>query len=155
MVERTHRSLKAALMARCTDDNWKVQLPWVLLGLRTTPRTNGDESPTQKVYGKPLAPRRPGFLHVRLHQDRRPPLTRPYRGLYHVVSRASKAYLTNIHGREDWVSVDRLKPALLMGSGTQEETGRRPRIPPQNKAWMNPSASRNVVEDVPRAALSN
>ncbi|XP_066947152.1 uncharacterized protein [Macrobrachium rosenbergii] len=31
MVERVHRSLKAALMACCTDDRWKEQLSWVLL----------------------------------------------------------------------------------------------------------------------------
>lgn len=33
MVEWSHRTLKAALMARCTGPNWKAQLPWVLLGL--------------------------------------------------------------------------------------------------------------------------
>ena len=38
MAERTHRTLKAALMARCTGPDWKSQLPWVLLGLRTTPQ---------------------------------------------------------------------------------------------------------------------
>ncbi|XP_066982190.1 uncharacterized protein [Macrobrachium rosenbergii] len=37
LVERFHRSLKASLMARCTTEDWKHQLPWVLLGLRTTP----------------------------------------------------------------------------------------------------------------------
>ncbi|XP_066968108.1 uncharacterized protein [Macrobrachium rosenbergii] len=51
MVERAHRSLKAALMARCTDESWKVQLPWVLLGLGTTPKANGDSSPAEKVWG--------------------------------------------------------------------------------------------------------
>ncbi|XP_066980500.1 uncharacterized protein [Macrobrachium rosenbergii] len=109
MVGRTHHSLKAALMARCTDDNWKAQLPWVLLGLCTAPRANGEESPAEKVYGEKLAI--PGEIDAH-----RPPLTRPYRGPYRVVNRASKAYLINIHGREDWVSVDRLKPAFLMDS---------------------------------------
>ncbi|XP_066976878.1 uncharacterized protein [Macrobrachium rosenbergii] len=178
MVERTHRSLKAALMARCTDENWKVQLPWVLLGLRTAPRANGNESPTEKVYGETLAvpgeffptevddpdtplprlreiakrfaPCQKTFTdrtrnfrseglntctHVFMRNDaHHPPLTRPYGGLYRVISRTSKAYLFNIHGREDWISVDRLKPAYLMDIGTREETGRRPGIPPQNKA---------------------
>ncbi|XP_066981407.1 uncharacterized protein [Macrobrachium rosenbergii] len=55
MVARAHHSLKAALMARCTDENWRVQLPWVLLGLRTTPRADGDASPAEKVYGETLA----------------------------------------------------------------------------------------------------
>ncbi|XP_066953390.1 uncharacterized protein [Macrobrachium rosenbergii] len=54
MVERVHRSFKAALMARCTDEKWKEQLHWVLLGLRTTPKANGDTSPAEKVYGETL-----------------------------------------------------------------------------------------------------
>ena len=35
MVERLHRTLKAALIARCTDSSWfhRSLLPWVLLGL--------------------------------------------------------------------------------------------------------------------------
>ncbi|XP_068227895.1 uncharacterized protein [Palaemon carinicauda] len=54
MVERAHRTLKAAPMARCTDEHWKEQLPWVLLGLRTAPRVDGKPSPVEKVYGKAL-----------------------------------------------------------------------------------------------------
>ncbi|XP_064120243.1 uncharacterized protein LOC135224849 [Macrobrachium nipponense] len=54
MVERVHRSFKASLMARFTGENWKSQLPWVLLGLRTAPRANGEASPAEKVYGEPL-----------------------------------------------------------------------------------------------------
>ncbi|GFO39908.1 transposon ty3-g Gag-Pol polyprotein [Plakobranchus ocellatus] len=38
MVERFHRTLKAALKARLTGNNWVEELPWVLLGLRTAPR---------------------------------------------------------------------------------------------------------------------
>ncbi|XP_066958110.1 uncharacterized protein [Macrobrachium rosenbergii] len=178
MVERAHCLLKAALMACCIDDNWKAQLLWVLLGLRTTLRADGDVSPAEKVYGetpavpreffptalgnadtslprlKEVAPRfapcrktfmdrthvySPGDLDTCTHDFIRidthcPPLTRPYRRPYRVVSRLSKAYLINIHGREDWVSVDWLKPAFLLDRETQEETGRRPRIPPQNVA---------------------
>ncbi|XP_066952489.1 uncharacterized protein [Macrobrachium rosenbergii] len=52
LVERFHRSLKASLMARCTADGWKYQLPWVLLRLRTTPRANGDPSAAEKIYGE-------------------------------------------------------------------------------------------------------
>ena len=54
MVERFHRSLKAALMARCTSDRWKTELPLVLLGLRTTPKEADDYSPAEKVYGDAL-----------------------------------------------------------------------------------------------------
>ncbi|XP_068228829.1 uncharacterized protein [Palaemon carinicauda] len=55
LVERAHRSLKASLIARCSDDNWKAQLHWVLLGLRTAPRSNGEPSSAGKVYGETIA----------------------------------------------------------------------------------------------------
>ncbi|XP_066964202.1 uncharacterized protein [Macrobrachium rosenbergii] len=174
MVERAHRSLKAALMACCTDERWKEQLPWVLLGLRSAPKANGDTSPAEKVYGETLAvpgeffppladgantrlPRlrelaqrftpchktftdrtitySPPILHscayVFIRVDaRRPPLTRPYRGPRRVIRQASKAFLLNIHGREEWITIDRLKPAFLLDSEVCE-VDRRPRVPPQ------------------------
>ncbi|XP_068237151.1 uncharacterized protein [Palaemon carinicauda] len=55
MFERTHRALKVLLMASCIDGDWKSRLPWVLLGLWTTPRTDGEPSPAEKVYGEALA----------------------------------------------------------------------------------------------------
>lgn len=55
MVERTHRTLKAALMARCTGPDWKPQLPWILLGMRTTPKEGLDVSPAEMVYGETIA----------------------------------------------------------------------------------------------------
>ena len=54
IVERFHRTLKAALMTRCTSDKWKDELPWVLLGLRTTPRDADDHAPAERVYGDNL-----------------------------------------------------------------------------------------------------
>ena len=54
MVERFHRSLKAALMARCTSSSWATELPWVLLGLRTTPKESDNIAPAEKVYGGQL-----------------------------------------------------------------------------------------------------
>ena len=54
MVERFHRTLKAALMASCADDKWHYQLPWVLLGLRTTAKEDNDASPAERVYGQAL-----------------------------------------------------------------------------------------------------
>ncbi|XP_066978986.1 uncharacterized protein [Macrobrachium rosenbergii] len=41
-------------MAHCTSDNWKYQLPWVLLRLRTTPRANSNPSAAEKVFGESL-----------------------------------------------------------------------------------------------------
>ncbi|XP_064118977.1 uncharacterized protein LOC135223985 [Macrobrachium nipponense] len=54
VVERTHRSLKASLMACCTGLDWKAQLLWVLLNLCTAPRVNSDPSLAEKVYSETL-----------------------------------------------------------------------------------------------------
>ena len=54
MVERAHCTFKAALTARCTSPGWTAQLPWVLLGLQTSPKDGIDVSPTELVYGEPL-----------------------------------------------------------------------------------------------------
>ncbi len=55
LVERSHRSLKQALMARLTGDDWISQLPWVLLGLRTTPKEGLAHSAAEMTYGEALA----------------------------------------------------------------------------------------------------
>ena len=52
LVERSHWTMKAALRAR---PNWANELPWVLLGLRTTPKEDLNASPAELVYGSPLA----------------------------------------------------------------------------------------------------
>ncbi|KAK3885064.1 hypothetical protein Pcinc_010718 [Petrolisthes cinctipes] len=54
ILERLHRTLKAALMSRCNNSTWSSQLPWVLLGLRTTPKEGLDASPAEMVFGEPL-----------------------------------------------------------------------------------------------------
>ncbi|XP_066953248.1 uncharacterized protein [Macrobrachium rosenbergii] len=152
MVEREHRSLKAALTARCTNERWKEQLPWVLLGPCTTTKANGDASPGEKVCGETLVVPREFFppladgadtpfpspptldfcTYVFIRVDvRQPPLTWPYRGPHRVIRRAVKACLLDIHGLEDWVIIDRLKPAFLLDSEVHEEAGRCPRVPPQ------------------------
>ncbi|XP_066947101.1 uncharacterized protein [Macrobrachium rosenbergii] len=71
--------------------------------------------------------------HVFVRNDAvRPPLTRPYRGPFPVLERNKKAFQVAVHGKEDWVSIDRLKPAFL-----EEDVGgtsRRPSqevVPPQ------------------------
>ena len=158
MVERTHRTLKAALMARCKGPDWKAQLPWVLLGMRTTPKEGINFSPAEMMFGETLAvpgeffpPDHNAPVEQRIRQLRhivgkfrpckqtyqsvgpkympntlstceyvfikhdahRTPLTRPYRGPYKVKERKDKAFLISINDRDDWVSVDRLKPAYL------------------------------------------
>ncbi|XP_023816875.1 uncharacterized protein LOC105357974 [Oryzias latipes] len=54
LCERFHRSLKAALRAALTDDCWLDRLPWVLLGLRSAPKTDLDASSAELVFGQPL-----------------------------------------------------------------------------------------------------
>ena len=155
MVERFHRTLKAALMSRCNGPVWLSQLPWVLLGLRTTPKDDLNVSPAEMVYGDPLvvpgeffpdAPTttdvarlrgvvgkfapckqtyRPSgqryvprdlfktkyvFLRTDAHS---PALSPPYSGPYEVIERKKKAFLLRVKGADDWISVDRLKPAYL------------------------------------------
>ncbi|XP_068200655.1 uncharacterized protein [Palaemon carinicauda] len=173
MVERTHCALKASLMASCTDADWKSRLSWVLLGLRTAPRADGEPSPAEKVYGETLTV--PGEFfptstddtlldHLRdiarkfrpclkTYQDRtkhfklrilddcgyvfvrvdahRQPLTRPNHGPFRVISKTTKAFLLNVHGQEDWVSIDRVKPTFLEGSDTASVGPGRSRVPPQ------------------------
>ncbi|XP_066953345.1 uncharacterized protein [Macrobrachium rosenbergii] len=96
MVERVHRSLKAALMARCTNE-------------RTT------------TYSPP-ALHSCAYVFIRVDASRLP-LTKPYRGPHRVIRRAAKAYLLDIHGREDWITIDRLEPTNA-GSGAAQETHR-------------------------------
>lgn len=55
MAERTHRTLKASLMARCTGADWHAQLPWVLLGIRTTPKEGLGASSAEMVFGDTIA----------------------------------------------------------------------------------------------------
>ncbi|XP_066981201.1 uncharacterized protein [Macrobrachium rosenbergii] len=193
MIERAHHSLKAALMACCTNENWNTQLPWVLLGLCTAPKADGDASPSEKVYGETLVmpgeffppsaggadtplprlrelsrkftpchrtftnrtsrynppasdsdtthPALDSCAYVFVRVDvrwppltrpyREPPLTRTYRGPHRVIRQAPKAFLLDINGREDWVTIDKLKPAFLLDNEITEETGRRPRVPSQ------------------------
>ena len=54
MIERFHRTLKTALKARLTGPNWVEELPWVLLGLRTTPKEDLGYSSAELVYVEPL-----------------------------------------------------------------------------------------------------
>ncbi|XP_037787703.1 uncharacterized protein LOC119583305 [Penaeus monodon] len=151
MVERFHRILKAALMSRCSNSMWFSKFPWVLLGLRTTPKEGLDVSQAEMVFGDLVVPgeifpnapssddiarlrrivgkfvpckqtyRPPKHcydlramkyvsLRTRAHT---PPLTPPYSGPYEVIERKEKAFLLQIKGVNDWISIDRLKPVYL------------------------------------------
>ena len=45
MIERFHRTMKNAVRARLTSPSWIDSLPWVLLGIRTTPSAKLGTSP--------------------------------------------------------------------------------------------------------------
>ena len=51
MVERLHRQLKAAIMAREEKADWMEHLPLVLLGIRSAWRADLDGSPTELTFG--------------------------------------------------------------------------------------------------------
>ena len=52
--------------------------------------------------------------HVFIRQDSvRKPLQQPYKGPYKVLSRTQKHFTVEVNGRQEIVSVDRLKPAYL------------------------------------------
>lgn len=53
LVERTHRSLKAALMAHATP-RWTLALPFVLLGLRSVIKEDINATASELVYGTTL-----------------------------------------------------------------------------------------------------
>lgn len=53
-IERFHRTLKAAIMARETSNSWANDLPTVLLGLRTSLRLETKTSPCLLTYGTQL-----------------------------------------------------------------------------------------------------
>lgn len=54
LVERFHRQLKESLRAKLTSPNWIDQLPWVLLGIRSTPKSDINSSPADMVFGSAL-----------------------------------------------------------------------------------------------------
>ena len=54
LVEKFHRQLKTALITRLTGANWVDELPWVLFGIRTTPKEDINFSTAELVYGSPL-----------------------------------------------------------------------------------------------------
>ncbi|KAL1447861.1 hypothetical protein WDU94_015627 [Cyamophila willieti] len=56
LVERSHRTLKAALMCRLnfSSDSWTLELPAVLLGLRASYKEDLQASPANLVYGTTL-----------------------------------------------------------------------------------------------------
>jgi hypothetical protein len=54
LVERAHRQLKEGLKTRLASHEWPAHLPWVLLGMRSSPKDDSAISSAELVYGAPL-----------------------------------------------------------------------------------------------------
>lgn len=69
LIERAHRTLKAALMCRlqASTTSWSLELPVVLLGLRTAFKEDLGASPANLVYGTSL--RLPGEFFEPPHSE--------------------------------------------------------------------------------------
>ena len=67
IIERFHRTLKAALMAK-NNVSWSYELPIVLLGLRSTIKGDLKATPAEMIYGTTL--RLPGdmFGNIQTHE---------------------------------------------------------------------------------------
>jgi hypothetical protein len=68
LVERLHRRLKEAVKARLAAANWLEHLPWVLLGIRSSPWDDSGISASEMVYGTPLT--LPGII---INSQEQPP----------------------------------------------------------------------------------
>ena len=98
MVERFHRSLKAALRARLSGPHWIDELPWALLGVRTAPKEDLQASSAELVYGSPLVV--PGDLIV-------PPSTIPQACTFLPLLRQKVGHLVPTPASHHCVSVSR------------------------------------------------
>lgn len=54
LIERWHRTVKAALKCHCDRENWVDTLPIVLLGLRSTVKEDIGSTPAELLYGSTL-----------------------------------------------------------------------------------------------------
>lgn len=72
-IERWHRSAKVALRARLNTTSWVDELPTVLLGLRTTLRSDSNLSAAELTYGRTL--RLPGEFFVSSKSEATDPIT--------------------------------------------------------------------------------
>ena len=54
LVERLHWCLRDALRAGAAAPDWPAQVPWVLMGIRSTPREDSSYTPAKAVFGTPM-----------------------------------------------------------------------------------------------------
>ena len=87
--------------------------------------------PTHRDTYTPKSLKSTDCVFVRLDLVK-PALSPHYRGPHHIVQLSDKAYLLNIYGKQDWVTLDKLKPAYVeqMDYVTLTRAG-RPSRPPE------------------------
>ena len=200
MIERQHRTLKDRLIARACasgSTSWMENLPFVLLGIRTSVRADSSCSPSDLLYGASL--RLPGDLlgaagdmddtpasdfasrlrhvmrqsspmpvvhhglppsrvdgalmsasHVFLRVDAvRRPLVPPYEGPYLVLERSPKTFVILKREKPVTVTVDRLKPAILLPEAVSPSAAR----PPPDVAVPVPQSQPSPAAPSPLPAL--
>ena len=77
--------------------------------------------------------------HVFIRQDSvRKPLQQPYNGPYKVISRTKEHFTIDVNGRQEIVSVDRLKPAFII-------------TPPSSAAFHSPTPTLSPTPKVTRS----
>ncbi|GBM75386.1 hypothetical protein AVEN_207279-1 [Araneus ventricosus] len=117
MVEHLQLPLKQAFTCRQAD--WLDTLPLVLLGIQTVLREvlNDSAADSQRIYI-------PKDLETCSHVFVRwPPckkaLQTPYEGPFKVVRRLPKDFIVPIKEQEPLISMDRLKPAFILGASDE------------------------------------
>jgi cleavage and polyadenylation specificity factor subunit 1 len=84
--------------------------------------------------------------HVFIRQDRvRKPLQPPYNGPYKVIKRTKKHFTVDLNGRQEVVSIDRLKPAYI-----DSELN----VPPSTTSTSSPSTTNTTTTTTPTATTT-
>ena len=102
------------------------QLRRVVCAFRPLPTTQHGCRPSSVPAALSSCP----FVFVR-RDSHRPPLCKPYDGPFKVVERGAKAFRLDLGTRQDYVSIDRLKPAFIDPSQPFPQPAIRPRGRPR------------------------
>lgn len=120
MVERFHRTLKSALIARANTGHWKDELPIVLLGLRAMIKEDLKCSSAELVFGQSI--RLPGVFFMESHDNLNVDAT--IKNLHHYFDNVKPTKLRDYSKQKTFVNsdindceyvfvrIDKIKPGL-------------------------------------------